>query len=93
MTRKHLWYGLTATVGMGATTIASAQVGDPLPVVVPALVAGGSIAAHHIMERRDEPAGELDLADPTDGQDLGDDLEDIDLDLDGRRVVVIEEGA
>jgi len=57
MADRLLWYGLTGTVGMGATTIASAVVGDPIPVVIPAIIAFGSIALHHVRQR---DAGESD---------------------------------
>ena len=48
---RILSYGLIGTVGVSASTIASTVVGDPFPVVVPAIVAAGSIGAHHVKER------------------------------------------
>jgi len=100
MAKKHLWYGLTGTVGMSATTIASAQVGDPLPVVIPALVAGAAVAGHHITERRaesddqeDDRDDTIDLEDPSDSggsDDLSEQVEQA-ADAEGRTVVVIEE--
>ncbi len=46
-------YGLVGTIGVSSSTIASAVVGDPFPVVVPSIVAGAVVAGHHLRERRD----------------------------------------
>ncbi|EMA34382.1 hypothetical protein [Haloarcula japonica] len=53
---RILSYGLVATIGVSASTIASAVIGDPFPVVVPAIVAAGVIGVHHVKER-DTAAG------------------------------------
>ncbi|GGN92804.1 MULTISPECIES: hypothetical protein [Haloarcula] len=49
---RTLSYGLVGTIGVSASTIASAVVGDPFPVVVPALVGGAVIAGHHVRHRQ-----------------------------------------
>jgi len=41
-------YGLLGTIGISASTIASAIVGKPFPVVVPMLFAALAVAAHHV---------------------------------------------
>ena len=61
-------YVLTGTIGVGSSTIASAIVGDPFPVVVPAAVAGLGIAAHHVRER-DREATDDDVRDAIGGVD------------------------
>jgi hypothetical protein len=50
---RILSYGLMGVIGVSASTIAAAVIGSPLPVVSPAVVAGGIIAAHHVHERED----------------------------------------
>lgn len=62
---RLLGYGLTGTIGLAGTTIAAAIVGNPIPVVVPAVAAGGAIAAHHIHQSRD-----ADAVEQTDDTDL-----------------------
>ncbi|RLM32083.1 hypothetical protein, partial [Haloarcula sp. Atlit-120R] len=37
--------------GVSAATISAAEIGSPLPVVSPTVVAGGVIAAHHAREK------------------------------------------
>ncbi len=49
-------YGLTGTIGVSGSTIASAIVGDPFPVVVPTIAAGAVVALHHV-RNRDAGAG------------------------------------
>jgi|AntDeeMinimDraft_5_1070356.scaffolds.fasta_scaffold02331_5 hypothetical protein len=46
-----LSYLLVGTIGLGATTIASAVVGDPLPVVLPAMLAVLGVAGHYHQHR------------------------------------------
>ena len=53
---RILSYGLVGTIGVSASTISAAIVGNPFPVVVPAIVAAGVIGAHHVRER-DTTAG------------------------------------
>ncbi|MBX0325579.1 hypothetical protein EGH21_21375 [Halomicroarcula sp. F13] len=48
---RTLSYGLVGTIGVSASTISAAVVGDPFPVVVPALVGGTVIAGHHVRHR------------------------------------------
>ncbi|WP_459192089.1 hypothetical protein [Halosimplex sp. J119] len=49
---RTLGYGLVGTIGVSGSTIASAIVGDPFPVVVPAVVAFAVIALHHLRQRQ-----------------------------------------
>lgn len=58
-----LSYLLIATIGLGATTIASAVVGDPLPVVLPALLAVLGVAVHYHQQQSDdeEEADQVDV--------------------------------
>jgi len=54
-------YGLLGTIGVSASTIASAIVGQPFPVVVPVLFAAAVVAGHHVRtkdsdDQLDEPA-------------------------------------
>jgi hypothetical protein len=53
---RILTYGLMGVIGVSASTIAAAVIGSPLPVVSPAVVAGGVIAAHHA-QQKDTTAG------------------------------------
>ncbi|GGM40379.1 hypothetical protein [Haloarcula argentinensis] len=69
---RILSYGLVGTIGVSASTIASAIVGDPFPVVVPAIVAAGVIGAHHVKER-DTDAG-------ADDQDVRASVEQVETD-------------
>ncbi|WP_336358494.1 hypothetical protein [Haloarcula sp. CGMCC 1.6347] len=48
---RILSYGLMGVIGVSASTIAAAVIGSPLPVVSPAVVAGGVIAAHHAQQK------------------------------------------
>lgn len=57
---RILGYGLTLTIGIGATTIAAAVVGNPIPVVIPAGVAGGAVGVHHKRHSDDGPASDDD---------------------------------
>mgnify|MGYP007042728314 CR=1 FL=1 len=41
-------YGLVGTIGVSASTIASAVVGRPFPVVVPTVCAAVVVAVHHV---------------------------------------------
>lgn len=59
---RILSYGLVGTIGISASTISAAIVGDPFPVVVPAIVAAAVIAAHHVRNRDDlEPATDQEV--------------------------------
>ncbi|WP_135363855.1 hypothetical protein [Halosimplex halophilum] len=78
---RTLGYGLVGTIGVSASTIASAVVGDPFPVVVPSIAAGAVVAGHHLRERRDardaqleDDRGESDQEDDPDRVDVGDPL-------------------
>lgn len=62
-------YALTATVGVGATTISAALVGDPIPVVIPAAVAAVAIGGHHL---RYDRADDVDQEDVDDVDPAGD---------------------
>ncbi|NHX40150.1 MULTISPECIES: hypothetical protein [Haloarcula] len=53
---RILSYGLMGVIGVSASTISAAVIGSPLPVVSPAVVAGGVIAAHHA-QQKDTAAG------------------------------------
>lgn len=56
-------YGLLGTIAISASTIASAVVGEPFPVVVPMLFAGFAVAAHHVWTKDTsypEPDDQLD---------------------------------
>jgi len=70
-------YGLLAVVGMGFSTIASVQAGDPLPVVASAVTAGAVIAINHVREHRrardDQEAtdGDVEPDDDQGGDPLG----------------------
>ncbi|EMA25303.1 hypothetical protein C442_02556 [Haloarcula amylolytica JCM 13557] len=59
-------------IGVSGSTIASAVVGDPFPVVVPAIVAAAVIGAHHVKER-DTTAG-------ADDQDVRTSVEQVEAD-------------
>ena len=48
---RILSYGLMGVIGVSGSTIAAAEIGSPLPVVSPAVVAGGVIAAHHVRQQ------------------------------------------
>jgi len=64
-------YGLLGTIGVSASTIASAIVGKPFPVVVPILFAGIAVAAHHV---RTKDSGDDQIDEPaTDGPDASPD--------------------
>ncbi|WP_206039148.1 hypothetical protein [Halomicrobium mukohataei] len=41
-------YGLVGTIGVSASTVASAVVGKPFPVVVPTVCAAAVVAVHHV---------------------------------------------
>ncbi|EMA20097.1 hypothetical protein [Haloarcula argentinensis] len=69
---RTLSYGLVGCIGISASTIASAVVGDPFPVVVPAIVAAGVIGAHHVRER--------DTAAGADDQDVRASVEQVEID-------------
>ena len=56
-------YVLTGTVGVGATTIAAAIVGNPVPVVIPAGLAAVGIGAHHMRETQTNDVEEAADAD------------------------------
>ncbi|SDW25060.1 hypothetical protein SAMN05443574_102130 [Haloarcula vallismortis] len=58
-----LSYGLMGVIGVSASTIAAAVIGSPLPVVSPAVVAGGVIAAHHVREQETDEASDQDVRD------------------------------
>ncbi|MBO4249524.1 hypothetical protein IL252_17085 [Halomicrobium sp. IBSBa] len=63
-----LGYGLLGTIGVSASTIASALVGQPFPVVVPTIFAAAVVAAHHV---RTNDSDDDQLDDATD-QDVRD---------------------
>ena len=44
-------YAQLLTIGISATTISAAVIGDPLPVVGPAVAAGLLVAGHHVHQR------------------------------------------
>ena len=69
---RILSYGLVGTIGVSASTISAAIVGDPFPVVVPAIAAAGVIGAHHVKER-DTVAG-------ADDQDVRNSVEQVETD-------------
>ncbi|MDQ2073494.1 hypothetical protein RBH20_13200 [Haloarcula sp. H-GB4] len=69
---RILSYGLVGTIGVSASTIASAVVGDPFPVVVPAIIAAGVIGAHQVKER--------DTAAGADDQDVRANVEQVETD-------------
>jgi hypothetical protein len=56
---RILSYGLMGVIGVSASTIAAAVIGEPLPVVSPVVVAGGIIAAHHA-QQKDTPDSATD---------------------------------
>lgn len=61
---RTLSYGLIGTIGVSASTITSALVGNPFPVVVPAIVGGAVIAGHHVRYRQqadDSSEGQTDI--------------------------------
>ena len=64
-----LGYGLLGTIGVSASTIASALVGQPFPVVVPTIFAAAVVAAHHV--RTNDSDTDDQLEDATD-QDVRD---------------------
>ncbi|ELZ30588.1 hypothetical protein C475_00560 [Halosimplex carlsbadense 2-9-1] len=66
---RTLGYGLVGTIGVSASTIASAIIGDPFPVVVPSIVAGAVVAGHHLRERRAGDGVEHDHADDQEESD------------------------
>ena len=49
-------YGLLGTIGVSASTIASAVVGQPFPVVVPMLFAAAVVAGHHVRTKDTDDA-------------------------------------
>jgi len=49
---QTLSYGLVGTIGVSGSTIASAIIGNPFPVVVPTVTAGAVIAGHHVRQRQ-----------------------------------------
>jgi len=59
-----LSYLLVGTIGLGATTIASAIVGDPLPVMLPAVLAVLGVAGHYHQNRdaTDDEADQTDVS-------------------------------
>jgi hypothetical protein len=69
---RTLSYGLVGTIGVSASTVASAIVGDPFPVVVPAIAAASVIGAHHVKER--------DTAAEADDQDVRTSVEQVETD-------------
>ncbi|QLH77189.1 hypothetical protein HZS55_07725 [Halosimplex rubrum] len=73
---RIMGYGLVGTIGVSASTIASAIVGDPFPVVVPSIAAGALVAGHHLRERRDDQGAGVEEPDEddTDRVDVGDPL-------------------
>jgi len=48
-------YGLIGVIGISASTIASAIVGQPFPVVVPTICAAIVVAVHHVRTRDTDP--------------------------------------
>jgi len=70
---KLLAYGHILTVGVGAATIAAAVVGEPIPVVTPAVAAGLAVAVHHIKAGR-HPNSEPEATD-VDVEQAVDDVE------------------
>jgi len=58
---RILSYGLMGVIGVSASTIASAVIGDPVPVVSPAVLAGGIIAAHHVRQQETDAATDDDV--------------------------------
>nr|WP_206039204.1 hypothetical protein [Halomicrobium mukohataei] len=59
---------MLGTIGISASTIASALVGQPFPVVVPTIFAAAVVAAHHV---RTNDSADDQLDDATD-QDVRD---------------------
>jgi len=51
-------YGLVGTIGISASTIASAVVGRPFPVVVPTVCAAVVVAVHHVQTKDTDPSGD-----------------------------------
>ncbi|ACV46590.1 MULTISPECIES: hypothetical protein [Halomicrobium] len=51
-----LGYGLLGTIGVSASTIAAAVVGQPFPVVVPTIFAAAVVAAHHVRTKDSDPS-------------------------------------
>jgi len=69
---RTLGYGLVGTIGVSGSTIASALVGDPFPVVVPAIVAGAVVASHHVRHRQaDRDGAGVEQGDDQDDDPLG----------------------
>jgi len=58
---RILSYGLMGVIGASASTIAAAIIGSPLPVVSPAVLAGGIIAAHHVRQQETDAATDQDV--------------------------------
>ena len=58
---RTLSYGLMGVIGVSASTIAAAVIGDPVPVVSPAVLAGGIIAAHHVRQQETDDATDNDV--------------------------------
>ncbi|KOX93414.1 hypothetical protein AMS69_05675 [Haloarcula rubripromontorii] len=58
---RILSYGLMGVIGVSGSTIAAAIIGSPLPVVSPAVLAGGIIAAHHAREKDTDAATDDDV--------------------------------
>lgn len=48
---RILSYALVLTIGIAATTISAAVVGQPIPVFVPAVVGFLAVAGHHVFTR------------------------------------------
>ena len=48
---RILSYALVLTIGIAATTISAAVVGEPIPVFVPAVVGFLAVAGHHVFTR------------------------------------------
>jgi len=69
---RILSYGLVGSIGVSASTISAAIVGDPFPVVVPAIAAAGVISAHHVKER--------DTTTGADDQDVRTSVEQVETD-------------
>jgi|GEM_PF-1636339 len=57
-----LSYLLVGTIGLGATTIAAAVVGDPLPVMLPAVLAVLGVAGHYHMHSDADQENDADQA-------------------------------
>jgi len=58
---RILSYGLMGVIGVSGSTIAAAIIGSPLPVVSPAVLAGGIIAAHHVRQQETDAVTDNDV--------------------------------